>query len=98
MEDKKPRLSMIHKSLEPKTDPEIFESILEITQNMRDNKCVGFVFVAIMEHDDQIQVEWLRHIDDDEDPRFALDGIVAVGQEILEDYEIEDFKPGESFD
>ena len=91
-------IKLVHESLEPKTEPEIFQSALEFLQNLRDNKCVGFVVVAMMDIGDEIQVEWMRHIGDDEEPKLMLDGVVAVGQEILEDYELDDYQPWEYFE
>lgn len=91
-------IKLVHESLKPKTDPDIFGTALESVQNMRDNRCVGFVIVSMIDVNGEIQVEWERHIGEDENPRYVLEGIIAVGQEILQDYEIDDFVPGEIFE
>jgi hypothetical protein len=85
-------IKLVHESLEPLTEPEIFEVALDLVKLMRGQKVTGIAVCYFVDREDDPR-EYIQIINDDCDPENILQSIIDLGNEIINEYDVEDFMP-----
>lgn len=87
-------IKLVHESLEPLTDPELFEAILDLVARARGARVVGLAMAYVVEENDEMSIENIYMTNDDCDPADLMDGLIDVAMDIVEEYDLEEFRPG----
>lgn len=88
-------IKLVHESLEPMTDPELFDALLDLVARARGAKVVGLAMAYVVEENGEMSIENLQVISDDCDPADLMDGLIDVAMDIVDEYDLEEFRPGE---
>jgi len=86
-------IKLVHESLQPATEPEIFDAILDLVARARGAKVVGLAMAYVVEIDEGYSIESLQIASEDCDPADLMDGLIDVAMDLVEEYELEEYKP-----
>jgi len=86
-------IKLIHESLEPLTEPELFDAILDLVARARGAKIIGLAMAYAVEVDEGVSIESLQIVTDDGDPADLMDGLIDVAMDLVEEYDLEDYRP-----
>lgn len=86
-------IKLIHKSLRPLTDPELFEAMLDLVARARGAKVTGMAIVYVVDESDETTVENLQIIGKGCDPEHLMDGLIDVAMDIVDEYDLKEFMP-----
>lgn len=87
-------IKLVHESLEPLTEPELFDAILDLVARARGAKVVGLAMVYVVEENNEMSIENIYMTNDDCDPADLMDGLIDVAMDIVDEYDLEEFRPG----
>lgn len=87
-------IKLIHESLEPLTEPDIFEAMLDLVARARGATITGMAIVYVVDENDETTVENLQIIGKGCDPEHLMDGLIDVAMDIVHEYDLKEFMPG----
>lgn len=88
-------IKLVHESLQPLTEPELFDAILDLVARARGAKVIGLAMAYAVDTDEGVTVETLQVVSEDCDPADLMDGLIDVAMDLVEEYDLEEFKPEE---
>lgn len=84
-------IKLVHENPPSASDPDLLNDAIEAIKTMRERRVMGFAIAYVT----QEGVEYLRHITEECVPEELLSGVIVIGKEIVEDYDIDDFNIGD---
>jgi hypothetical protein len=85
-------IKLVHESLQPATEPEIFDVALDLLKLMREQKVIGIAVCYFVDREEEPR-EHIQIINDECGPENILQSIIDLGNEIINEYDVEDFMP-----